>query len=218
VIFSASPFWFVLVVMLAGGCRDAPPPSRPATLAEYLATVAGADEASRAREVAGWKVDRATWERTVVEAYRGIHDDYAHAFDGAAPGLVARLASRATITTRAHYAGDPRLTVGQARTRWALPVQFPSEVAELDGAPLDAVFVRDGDRWRAITGLDAVIRARVAALDPACAAHLEGLRSGRCSDVGWVIADAALRADPPRFAHACTLATNLCPSVVNGTP
>jgi hypothetical protein len=172
----------------------------------------------RAREVASWKLDRATWDRTVVEVYRPLYEEYARAFDAATPALIAQLANSATITTRAHYAGDPRLTLGQARARWALPVQFPSEVAELEGAALDTVFVRDGERWRAISGLDVVIRSRVEKLDPACAVHLDVARTGRCSDVGWVIADAALRADPPRFAHACTLATNVCATVVNGTP
>src|SRR5690606_5549543 len=98
-----------------------------------LGALAGADEAVRAREVSSWKLGRATWARTVVAPYDAVYDDYARRFDAAIPALVAALARPARVTTRAHYAGDPRLTVGQARARWALPVQYPSEVAALHG-------------------------------------------------------------------------------------
>lgn len=208
----------VALLVLTAACRDPmPPPPVRATLAEYLGTIAGTDEATRTLEIATWQLDRDTWERTVVATYAGVHADYLHAFQTAAPALNAVLAHRGTITTRPHFAGDPKLTLGQAHTRWALPVQYPSEIAELDGTPLDAVFVRDGDRWRAISGLDLVIRAKAAAIDPACAARLDVATSGQCIEVGWVIADAALRADTARFAHACSLASNLC-AVVNRSP
>lgn len=198
----------VALIVLIAACRDAPPPR--ATLAEYLGALAGADDATRAREVASWQLDRATWERTVVATYAGVHDDYTRAFAAAAPALVAQIATRQPITTRPHFAGDPKLTLGQAHARWALPVQYPSEIAELDGAALDAVFLHDGARWRAIVGIDGVLRAKAAAIDPACAAYLGATPSRKCSEVGWVIADAALRSDRPRFAHACSLASNLC--------
>jgi hypothetical protein len=204
----------VWIVVTGAACRDAAeqaPPAPPRrALAEYLGSVAGIDEASRTLEVSTWVLDRATWDRTVVASYRGLHADYLRAFEAAAPDLVARLATRGAIATRPHYAGDARLTLGQARARWALPVQYPSEVADLDGVPINAVFVRDGDHWRAIVGVDGVLRARAAAIDPACAAHLDLVRSKACSDVGWVIADAALQADTKRFAHACSLAATLC--------
>lgn len=201
----------VALIIAIAACRDAPPPR--ATLGEYLATVASADEGTRARAVASWQLDRATWERTVVRTYAGVHDEYTRAFEAAAPALVAQLARRPAVTTRPHFAGDPRLTLGQARARWALPVQYPSEVAELGGVALDAVFLHDGKRWRAITGIDAVVRARASALDPACAVHLDVVPTPAakpCSDVSWVIADAALRLDRARFDHACSLASNLC--------
>jgi len=202
----------VAVLVLFAACREpAPPPPPPRlSLVDYLGTLAGTDEETRTREVASWQLDRATWDRTVVATYRDLHADYARAFAAAAPALVARIATRGAITTRPHHAGDPRLTLGQARARWALPVQYPSEVAELDGVALDVVFVGDGERWRALAGLDVVIRARAAAIDPACAAHLEIARPGECNDVGWVIAEAAILRDTKRFAHACGLASNLC--------
>jgi hypothetical protein len=201
------PALLALIVLIAA-CRDAPPAR--ATLGEYLGTLAGADAATRAREVAAWQLDGATWQRTVVATYAVVHGDYARAFETAAPALVAQLATRGAITTRPHFAGDLKLTLGQAQARWALPVQYPSEIAELDGVALDAVFLHDGQRWRAITGIDGVLRAKAAAFDPACAAHLRISTSKKCSEVGWVIADAALRADRPRFDHACSLAANLC--------
>lgn len=208
----------VALLVMTAACRDpVAAPTVRTTLAEYLGTIAGADEATRTLEVATWQLDRATWERTVVATYAGVHAEYTRAFQAAAPALVAKLAPRGTIATRPHFAGDPKLTRGQAHTRWALPVQYPSEIAELDGVPIDAVFVRDGDRWRAIAGLDTVIRAKAAAADPACAARLDVATSGRCIEVGWVIAEAAIRGDTARFAHACTLASNLCP-VVNRSP
>ncbi len=204
----------IALFVLIAACRESPP--QTATLAGYLGSLTIADEEARADAVASWQLDRATWERTVVPTYAGLYDEYARAFAVAAPALVAQLAHgkrRVMIMTRPHFAGDPRLTLGQARARWALPVLYPSEVADLDSITLDAVFVRDGNRWRAITGIDSVLRAKVAALDPACAAHLDVLPSPTtklCSDVGWVIANAALRSERARFDHACSLASNLC--------
>lgn len=199
-----------LAALAVAACRDpSPPPPRPAPLAAYLRAIAPAD---RAAEVARWRLDRVTWDRTVVDAYAGLHADYARAFEAAVPALIDRLAAGGEVATRAHYAGDPRLTLDQARARWALPVQYPSEVATIGGAPLDVVFVRDAaGAWRAITGLGEILRARAAAIDPACAAHLARVHPGRCGDLGWMIADALLRTDPRRFAHACALATHVCP-------
>jgi hypothetical protein len=146
------------------------------------------------------------------------------------PALVDRLARPGPVTARRHFAGDLRLTPAEARDRWALPTLFPSLVAEAGGAPIDAVFVADGPAWRALVGLDQVVLARVAALDPGCAAHLAlAGRPGHCADVGAAIADAALRAggraetlraqtlraqtlrkDGDQLAHVCRLAETLC--------
>ena len=151
-------------------------------------------------EVASWQLDESAWKRIVVEPYRELYPEYAREY-ALAP------IPRGTIATRRHFADDPQLTVGQAWTRWALPVLAESYVATIDGKPLDAVFVRDGDRWHAITGLDRVIRARVTALDPSCSI---GGTSKQCRELAWQIADAALRTERSRFARACALAEAHC--------
>ena len=177
-------------------------------LATYLSAIGDGDAT---REVASWRLDEVAWRRIVVEPYRALHADYASAFDAAAPELVARLQQHGTIAIHPHFAGQPLLTMGQARARWALPVAFGSQVATIGNAPLDAVFVHTGDRWRVIVGVDVMIRARVAVLDPECAKLLD-LPAPRkpCRDIAWEIAEAALRADSARFDHSCTLATKLC--------
>jgi hypothetical protein len=144
----------------------------------------------------------------VVEPYRALHDDYARAFAAARPMLPAQLAAAAGRTMRAHFAGDPRATPDQAMTRWALPTLARAWV--VDG--VDAVFVEHAGGWRAIVGTAAIVRRRVAALDATCAAALDRIdpAGGRCIETAWAVADAALRGDRARFAHACSLATAAC--------
>lgn len=189
-----------LLGLMLAACSERHP---PATLRDALA-----------RPVAEWKLTPDEWTHIVVEPYAQHYADYARAFDAAARGLDTQLATwRAhdgRLAQRAHYAGDPELTRGQARARWALPVQAPAEVAMLDGAPLDAVFVRAGDRYKAIVGVDEIVVAATRALDADCARVLEALGSKACQIVSWEIADAALRADRPRLAHACSLAATQC--------
>lgn len=204
-----------LVAALSGaGCRKpalTPPPGSADALAAYLRPLAGADEATRQHAVTGWILDEAAWNRTVVPPYRALWKDYAAGFDAHMPALVARLAQPGAITARRHYAGDPRLTNAQVRVRWALPVQYPSMVAELAGAPVDTVFIWDGSGWRVLAGLDDLLLARVRALDPACADLVT--RAGPknpCTEVGWFVADTALKDDRAGFAHACQLAANAC--------
>ena len=203
---------WLLVVLFA--CHDATPPiarGTPDELAAYLRTVAGADEATRRKEVETWIVDETTWSRDTVEPWRGLYKEYVAQFDARVPALVARLASHGPVTARRHFAGDKRNTRAESRLRWAVPVQFPSSVAELDGQPIDAVFVFDGGHWRALVGVDDLVLAHVKALDPACETYLERSGpSGRCTEVGWLVADAALRNQQQRFAHACQLASTLC--------
>jgi hypothetical protein len=207
------------VVALALGiavtaCGSPPAPPRagsPEALAGYLQTVAGADAATRQREAQAWLLDPGLWDATVVAVYRPLYAEYQRAFAAALPAMVDRLASPGPVTARRHFAGDPRLTPAEARDRWALPTLFPSLVAEAGGAPIDAVFVADGARWRALIGLDAVVLARVAALDRGCAANLAlAGPAGHCTDVGAAIADAALRNDDDQLAHVCRLAETLC--------
>ena len=150
------------------------------------------------------------WRDIVVEPYRELYADYLTAFAARAPALRAQLAGPGALTMRKHFAGDPALTVDQAVTRWALPVLFDSRVASKQGAPIDAVFVRQGQRWRAIVGLEAIVRARIAARDPACAPLLGTSEPVACRQVTWELAEAALRNQDERFARVCTLAQSLC--------
>ncbi len=202
----------ILLLAVASCSRaPAPAPGTPEDLAAYLRTVAGADAATRGRQVTAWQLDERDWNRTVVEPFRGLYADYARDFDAAAAPLAAQLATRGEITARRHFADDPRLTLAQGRLRWTVPVMYPSAVAELAGAPLDTVFVYDGHGWCALAGVDALVLARVGALDARCGELLAHAgRDDRCSQVGWVIADAALRGDRARFDHACALAAGLC--------
>jgi GETHR pentapeptide repeat (5 copies) len=220
---------------IAGCNPPAPSPSvragSPEALAAYLQGVVGADAATRQREAGGWLLGPALWDATMVAVYRPLYPEYRRAFAAELPALVDRLAHPGPVTARRHFAGDPRLTPAEARDRWALPTLFPSLVAEAGGAPIDAVFVADGAAWRALVGLDQVVLARVAALDPGCAAHLAlAGPPGHCTNVGAAIADAALRGETVRgetvrgetvraetlrkdgdqLAHVCRLAETLC--------
>jgi hypothetical protein len=204
--------WFAIVCLLIG-CRSelAPPAGSADDLARYLRGVTAMDATTRATEISGWMIDEARWRRIVVSADHELWRDYVRAFDDAAPSLAAQLGGAGEITTRRHYAGDPRLTRSQGRLRWAVPVLYPSMVAELAGRPVDTVFVHDGTRWRALAGLDAVVLARARALDAACAERLAlAGPTGRCTEVGWLVADAAVRGDLARFARGCGLAATLC--------
>lgn len=172
--------------VLALGCQGAPP-----DLATYL----------ERHEVE--KLDRATWDRVIVPEFRPLYDDYAAAF-AVAPWSGA-------IATRKHFAGDPELTLGQARARWLVPVLFPSEVATAGATPIDAVFFRDGERWFALAGIDRVIRGRVDRIDPACGAAIDVPGASKlCRDVSFVVAQTVLLSDPTRFHRACALAANAC--------
>jgi hypothetical protein len=203
----------IATLLAVSACR-APKPSTPPgaeELVAYLATVAGTDAATRRAAVDGWELDRLAWNATIVEPWRTLWDDYHGRFAPAEPALIAQLAHAGTITARRHYAGDPRLTLSQARLRWALPPLYPSFVAELDGQPIDTVFVFDGAAWRALAGLDESVLALVTHVDHECGELLEhaGPR-GRCTEMGWGIADAALRGDRSQLAHMCKLATPVC--------
>lgn len=147
-------------------------------------------------------LDRATWDRVVVAPFDQLYDDYAAAY--VAPTW------RGPIATRKHFAGDPALTLNQARARWLLPVLFPSEIATAGGTPIDAVFVRDGDRWFALVGIDRAISARIDRRDPACGAAVDAGSTKVCRDASFAVAEAALRTDDARFHRACALATRAC--------
>lgn len=191
------------LLVLAVACAT-PPVSSEQRLRRYLEDVAALPAEARVREIQGWQLDEAAWQRTVAEAYRPLFGEYQRAFAAELPVLEAL---PARVHVRRHYAGDPKLSREQARLRWALPVLAPSYVAD----PIDTVFVDDHGHWRALLGADSALIGRIATQDPRCAdaVVLAGPR-GRCSDVGSAIADAVLRTQPDRVAHLCRLAETLC--------
>ncbi len=210
-----------LAALALAACSRAPAPPLPGTaddLAAYISRLAAGAPDAAARELARWPLDRALWQRTVVEPYRARWDELAPA--PRLRALAAQLRPGA-VTARRHYADDPHLTPGQLWQRWALPPLYPSFVVELGGRPLDTVFLHDGARWRALAGLDDLIDARVRALDPGCAAHLAAVTaSPDCASAAWAVADAALRSPTPagpagtthpdQFARTCHMAAILC--------
>jgi len=189
-----------IVAIVAIGCGTR---GQPAELKAYLSEVAAMAPAVRTETIAGWKLDRATWDRIVVPPFTALYDEYARGF--------AIEPFSGPIATSRHFAGDPDLSLGQARTRWLLPVLFPSEVATAGGAPIDAVFLRQGDRWYAVTGIERVIRARIDRRDPACSVTIDARTASKaCRDVAWAVAEATLRNDDTRFHRACAIATTAC--------
>ncbi|HEY5936782.1 MAG TPA: hypothetical protein VIU61_19170 [Kofleriaceae bacterium] len=156
------------------------------------------------------KLDEPAWRRIVVDPYRDLYPEYVRAFEASAPALRAQLAGTGALAIRSHFAGDPALTADQRVIRWALPVLFDSRIATKAEAPIDAVFVDTGKGWRAIVGLDGIVRARIAALDPTCA-PLVGLPEPEgCREIGWELANAALRTERESFTRVCALARSIC--------
>ena len=192
-----------LLLVLAACRRE---PARDDSLAAHLAEAAKDPAAA----VASWKLSAAGWERVTTDPYRGEYAYYRNYFERHAAALAAQLGAGGSIATRAHYAGDEALTRDQARTRWAQPVQAPSEVASISGKPLDAVFVRDDGGWRVIVGVDQLVFERIAAHDVRCAKRVSGARAGACANAAWVVADAALRKDVTRVQRACAQLASLC--------
>jgi len=203
-----------LALVLLAACTK-PVPVRE--LADELRATAMLDAPSRAKVVAAWQLDHDAWVATVTDPYDATYAEYQAAYAIAAPQLAAQLAGHGDIVTRAHFAGDPRLTTNEARARWSLPVQYPAQVAQLGPAPLDAVFVRTSTGWGAIVGIDAIVVAHVARYAPDCVRYVATVGLKRCEEVAWAVADAALRDDVRRVTHACSLAATAC-AVVKPSP
>ena len=202
-----------VALALLVACRSDPSPAPE--LATYLNDLTGRDEVTRSAAVDGWLLSIDEWDRVVVEPYRKVYEDYRHEHGKARDALVAQLAHEHSIVTRAHFAGDTAATHAQTVTRWALPTLAATRIAELAGSPatpIDVVFVEVRGKWKAIVGLGAIVRRRIESLDRACAVVIDQIQpaGGQCIEAAWAVADAALREDRPRFAHACGLATNLC--------
>ncbi len=186
-----------------------PPPPDPASLASYLDTIAAFPPAAKAAELAHWKLERAAWNRIVVEPFRGAYDAYDRHFADAIARAATRLHAGA-IATRRHFAGDPHNTPSESWLRWAVPTLYPSAVATIDGTELDLVFVHDGAGWRALAGLGDIIVERGEVLDPGCTAYLDAVAQKPCAEVGFLIATAAIRSDRDAFDRACRLAASRC--------
>jgi len=200
-----------VIALSLGACARATSPA-PGSDAELAAQLdAARAQTDRVASIERWRLDEAAWNRIVVAPFRTLYAAYAARFAQAAPRVLAAIPAHGAIHVRRHYAGDAALTRAQGRTRWALPVLYPSMVADVDGAMLDAVFVYDGDGWRVLAGIDDALLAAVHELDPACANELaKAGATGHCTEVGADLADAALRGDTPRFQHGCALAATLC--------
>jgi hypothetical protein len=200
----------IAALTASGACGRAPAPAQATAedLTAYIAGLATGDLDVAARELAAWPLDRGLWQRTVVDPYRDRWEQLAP--DRRLRALAGSL-HPGVVTARRHYARDPRLTPRQLWQRWALPPLYPSFVVEIDGHPLETVFLHDGARWRALVGLDDLIEGAVRSLDPSCAAHLAGAAaSGDCASAGWAVADAALRTDRARLTRSCHIAATLC--------
>ena len=186
------------VVLLVAACHRTPPRSDSEDLAAYLHDIAALDPTARAHEISSWLLDRASFDRLIVVPFRAAYDGYVAHFADHIAQLGASIGPSPSV--RRHFAGDKALSPSQARLRWTVPVMYPSYV--VDG--IDTVFVRIDGHWRVLAGLDDAVLDRARALDPSCAARL----AGAVTDLTWMIADAALRADPQQFARACQLVRN----------
>lgn len=201
--------WIVIATLLVA-CRDNRSPADRLTV--DLAKLATLSRAERRAEILTWKLDRPAWDRIVVEPFRKLYDAYERGFADRVELLTDDLAT-GSITVRPHFAGDAHQTIHQAWLRWALPTLYPSLVAEVGNAPLDTVFVDDGNHWRSLAGLDTAIEDAVRTIDTThtCARWLvHVLRTKPCAEVDWAIADAALRTDRDGFERACRLAATQC--------
>lgn len=200
----------VACLLLVAACNK--PATDDPDLATYLTRVSRLDAAARAEVVAGWRLTRAEFEKLVVVPFQSQWFQYATHFDELAPALAAQLDHPGTITARKHVAGDRALTPSQGRLRWVVPIQYPSMVAGLAGAPIDTVFVRVAGHWRSLSGLDEEVLSRARSLDPTCGDRLATAGPPtKCTEIAWVVADAAMRGQTDRFAHACKLAAASCP-------
>jgi hypothetical protein len=190
----------ILLLAACGTAREAPPPLPEAPGLDGLRAHLLAARADPARAIAGWATPPGKWRALVTPAYVEHRDDELAAL--AARGLAQELAAYDGAAPRAHYADDPALDAGQIHLRWMLPTLAPAAVVP----GLDAVFVHDGDAWRALVDLDDTITA---ALPPDCAAAYRALAPKPCQEWAFEIAEGVLRGDDARTRRACAQATSL---------
>jgi hypothetical protein len=208
-----------MIVLAACGSSDGDEPRKPRVkqgspeaLAAYLDEVAAYPPAARAEVMRGWQLPPAAWNRIVVPPFRDAYADYLQRYDAAVAAIDKQL-TPGTYTARRHYAGDVAETPDELVLRWTVPVLYPSVVADRDGKPVNAVFLWDDNGWRTLAGLDRTIFDRCAALDtPAirCTEFLQAVAIKECSDVDYLVADAAIRSDRAAFTRACSFAAVRC--------
>jgi hypothetical protein len=220
----------LLLPLAAMSCGDSPPsspPPDPATMGPAASLAAAVrellarpDAPALERALADMQLDPVAFDDVLTAPYDRQYAGYQARFPAAVPALAAELRrlaaeddapSASSVAIRRHYAGDARLSLQQARLRWALPVQAESWLVEVGGALVDAVWVRRHGRWFLLLGLDEATRQILAAAAPECAASVSRAgRPGGCSDAAWMALDGAMRGDAARVARACARAQHHC--------
>ena len=122
----------VVAVVALVACRDAAAPAdrrtpaRPTSSPRICTTVAGADEATRKREVSVVDPRRDDVEpRSSSSRIARCTTSTSRAFDAQVPAMVAQLAPLGAVTARRHFAGDRKLD-GRADPRCAGPCRSSS--------------------------------------------------------------------------------------------
>lgn len=168
--------------------------------------------------LADWRLPPASFARVVAPTYRRLYEGYLaaqpHHTRRLALALTAAGGPSAAVAEARHWADDPALSLAQARTRWAQPLQAVSWRVSLGGAAIDAVWVEDGGRFYLLDGIDDAALALLAKVAPDCAtAARRAGRPGPCSDAVWGAVDGALRDRPEVVQRSCARALALCARV-----
>jgi hypothetical protein len=157
--------------------------------------------ADRLRSVAAAGAVRAQWQYADDPALTNAQIRVRWILPVGRPGVVAWV-TRGGAGARDARASMVRGGAGPARNE----TRAPDARASTDER-LDVVFVWDGAAWRALAGADDMIVAAVRAQRPGCLPALVAAGpAGRCTSIAWMIADAAMRAQPERLARACAIA------------
>lgn len=168
--------------------------------------------------LAQWRLPPASFARVVAPTYRRLYEGYLTAQPQHTRRLALALAAAggpsAAVAEARHWADDPALSLAQARTRWAQPLQAVSWRVSLGGTAIEAVWVEDGGRFYLLDGIDDAALALLAQKAPACAAAAKRAgRPGPCSDAVWGAVDGALRDRPEVVQRSCARALVLCDRV-----
>ncbi len=168
--------------------------------------------------LADWRLPPASFARVVAPTYHRLYEGYLAAQPLHTRRLALALAAAggpsAAVVEARHWANDPALSLAQARTRWAQPLQAVSWRVSLGGTAIDAVWVEDAGRFYLLDGVDDAALALLAKAAPDCAAAAAAAgRPGRCSDAVWGAVDGALRDRPEAVQRSCARVLALCDRV-----